>query len=304
MAAKRRLFERLPADAIAVISADDPCGDKIARASSAPVITFGLDSPRADVTARIQEMNLRQSVFVLEGRGFEGDVRLPLPGGHNVLNALAAATTAEALGIDWDAIRDGIERIGTIPGRLQHAAPDDCPFSVLVDYAHTDDALDSVLAALRPLIGGRLLCVFGCGGDRDRTKRPRMAAAVGRHADVAYVTSDNPRTEDPMGIIEDILPGFGPGFSLPDTTATRAGEVVETRAPLHDIARCRVETHVNRRTAIDAAIAEARPGDTVSLAGKGHETYQLVGNRVLPFDDVEVARSCIGRHTVVAEDAA
>jgi UDP-N-acetylmuramoyl-L-alanyl-D-glutamate--2,6-diaminopimelate ligase len=140
----------------------------------------------------------------------------------------------------------------------------------VVDYAHTDAALENVLNALRPLTTGRLICVFGCGGDRDRTKRPRMAAAAGRLADLAVVTSDNPRTEDAMAIIREILPGFGP-----DATG-------------------RTEVEPDRRKAIELAITRAEPGDCVLIAGKGHEDYQLVGREVLHFDDVEVARACLG----------
>ncbi len=203
------------------------------------------------------------------GPSFETVVRFSLVGRHNVSNALAAAATAEAVGVTPEAIRAGLEMVTTVPGRLQRVEPKDRPFSVLVDYAHTDAALLSVLSALRPLTPERLICVFGCGGDRDRSKRPRMAAVVGQLADVAYVTSDNPRTEDPQGIIDDIVPGFGPAHG------------------------CRLEVEVDRRSAIQAAITEARPGDTVLIAGKGHEPYQLVGDKVLPFDDVDVARECL-----------
>jgi len=156
-----------------------------------------------------------------------------------------------------------------VPGRLERVGPADYPVDVFVDYAHTDDALDSVLKVLAPLTTGRLICVFGCGGDRDRSKRPRMGSVVVRMADVAYVTSDNPRTENPRVIIDDILPGFA------------------------DFSRCRVEVETDRGLAIAAAIASAKPGDTVLLAGKGHEDYQLVGDKVLHFDDREVALSAL-----------
>ena len=156
-----------------------------------------------------------------------------------------------------------------MPGRLQRVAPEESSFSVLVYYAQTDDALRNVLQAIRPLTAGQLRCVFGCGGDRDRGKRPRMAAVVQELADVAYVTSDNPRTEEPQAIVDEILRGFRPD----------AAEGV------------RVD--VDRRSAIARAIAEAEPGDTVLIAGKGHEDYQIVGDKVLPFDDVTVARECL-----------
>ncbi len=267
--AKRRLFEMLEPPAIAVINRDDPRGGSIEEACSVPVTTFGIDADGVDIGARVDSSDRSESRFVLRVPSTDLTIRLPLVGRFNVSNALAAAAAADALGIGPEQIRLGLERVTGVPGRLQRVEPKDCPFSVLVDYSHTDDALRSALEALRPLTAGRLLCVFGCGGDRDRGKRPRMAAAVGEVADVAYVTSDNPRTEDPRAIIEDILPGFG---ATPD---------------------CRVEVEADRRRAIETAIAEARPTDTVLIAGKGHESYQLVGDQVLSFDDVEVARECL-----------
>jgi UDP-N-acetylmuramoyl-L-alanyl-D-glutamate--2,6-diaminopimelate ligase len=283
LAAKRRLFEGLDGDAFAVVNRDDPASRSIVAASDAPVRTFGIDSPGLDVSARIQTVDLLGSAFLLKGRSFEVDVKSPLIGRHNVLNILAAAAVAEALGIAPETICEGVAQVSGVPGRLQRAEPDPSrpgPFSVLVDYAHTDDAMRNVLEALRPLTRGRLICVFGCGGDRDRTKRPRMAAVVGRIADIAYVTSDNPRTEDPRRIIDGILPGFG---SQPG---------------------CRVEVQVDRKSAVEAAISEARSGDTVLIAGKGHENYQLVGGKVLSFDDVEVARRCLETGAAVTEEAA
>ncbi len=268
-AAKRRLFDLIRNDAVAVLNRDDAWVRSLASSLSVPVVHFGLDEPAADVTAQVEELSRWGSRFVLRARSFETVVRFSLVGRHNVSNALAAAATAEAVGIAPPAIRAGLEMVTTVPGRLQRVEPKDRPFSVLVDYAHTDAALLSVLSALRPLTPKRLICVFGCGGDRDRSKRPRMAAVVGQLADVAYVTSDNPRTEDPQGIVDEIVPGFGPAHG------------------------CRVEVEVDRRSAIQAAIAEARPGDTVLIAGKGHEPYQLVGDKVLPFDDVDVARECL-----------
>jgi len=145
---------------------------------------------------------------LLAGRHFERSVKVPLVGLHNVQNILAAVATAEAMGIDADLVVQGIERISGVPGRLERVSAVGGPFSVLVDYAHTDDALANVLGALRPLTRGRLICVFGCGGDRDRTKRPRMARVVEQYADLAIATSDNPRTEEPGAIIDEILSGF------------------------------------------------------------------------------------------------
>lgn len=267
--AKKRLFERLPGDAIAVVNADDPRGGEFAFASSAPVVLYGIASQRVDVRGELQLLDRCGTSFALHANHLRVPIRLPLIGTHNVANALAAGATALGLGIPFDAIQDGLESVQGVPGRLQRVEPNGWPFSVLVDYAHTDDALRNVLAALRPLTPGRLMCVFGCGGDRDRAKRPRMAAAVAELADVAFVTSDNPRTESPAAIIDEILTGFAANSD------------------------CRVETEIDRRAALFSAIGDAREGDTILIAGKGHENYQLVGDRVLPFDDVEVAREAI-----------
>ncbi len=272
-AAKRRLFDLLEAGAPAVVNRDDERGDWLATSLPAPIVGFGLDANEVDVRATVRSMTRRGSEVTFIGRSFETALHLSLIGRHNVGNALAAAATAEALGIESEAIRDGLRLLTGVPGRLQRVEPEGWPFGVLVDYAHTDAALNNVLACLRPLTAGRLICVFGCGGDRDRTKRPRMAASVDRYADLAWVTSDNPRTEDPEAILGDIIPGFGPRPN------------------------CRIRVEVDRRRAIEAAIAQAREGDTVLIAGKGHEDYQLIGDKVLHFDDVEIARGCLEQIT-------
>lgn len=278
-AAKRRLFDLRTADGVAVVNVDDSVGRSLAEELKGVVVTYAIKSGQADVTARILEMDRSGSRLTLCTPAGDSSVRFPLLGRHNVENALAAAATAEAFGIDRAAILQGLEQARPTPGRLQRCEPDGCAFTVLVDYAHTDAALANALEAVRPITGQRLICVFGCGGDRDRGKRPRMASAVGKLADVAYVTSDNPRTEPPQAIIDEILPGFGPAPTL------------------------RIEVDVDRRQAIRAAIGEARPGDTVLIAGKGHETYQLVGDRVLDFDDVQIARECL-QATAIAEEVA
>ncbi len=267
--AKKLLIQMLPPDAIAVINADDPRGGEFAAASNAPVLTFGIESPLADVRGELSLPDRTGTSFVLQSKSLRLPIRLPLIGKHNTSNALAAAATAIGLGIPQDAIRKGLESVRGVPGRLQRVEPDGWPFSVLVDYAHTDDALRNVLSALRPLTPGRLICVFGCGGDRDRGKRPRMAAVVSELADMAFVTSDNPRSESPDSIVREILAGF----------PRNSG--------------CRVEAVIDRRAAIVAAIDAARDGDTILIAGKGHEDYQLVGDRVLPFDDVKIAREAL-----------
>ena len=277
--AKRRLFVSLGGDAVAVINGDDPMAAVMSADVRARVFTYGIQAANVDIGARIEEVSSSGSRFVLRGPSGGTPIRCALIGRHNIMNALAAAATAEALGLDVEAIRRGLEGTSGVPGRLQRIDSPGGRFSVLVDYAHSDDALRNVLAALRGLSRGRLICVFGCGGDRDRGKRPRMAAVVESLADVAYVTSDNPRTEDPQAIIDQILGGFGPR------------------------PRCRIEVDVDRRGAIEQAIAAAQADDTILIAGKGHEDYQLIGNEVLHFDDAEVARDCLSRVALVGSAA-
>ena len=271
LAAKRRLFESLPPAKTAVVNRDDPYGRRMLPPDRGDlrVIWYGL-SPAADVWARIEEITAAGSRFVLGCAGREAAVRSPLVGRHNVYNCLAAAAAAVAMGKEIDTAARAIEQVEVVPGRLQRvcAAGD---IDVLVDYAHTDDALKNVLAALAPINRGRLILVFGCGGDRDRTKRPRMARVAEEFADRIFVTSDNPRSEDPEAIIREIMAGF-----------SRRG-------------RGKVHPECDRGRAIAAAIAAAAPGDTVLVAGKGHEDYQIIGDRRIHFDDVEAAAQIL-RH--------
>jgi UDP-N-acetylmuramoyl-L-alanyl-D-glutamate--2,6-diaminopimelate ligase len=198
-------------------------------------------------------------------------VRSPLMGRHNVYNCLSALGVAAALGIDLELAARAIGRIDRVPGRLE-PVPVPAPYKVFVDYAHTDDALKNVLGALRDVEkAGRVIVVFGCGGDRDRTKRPRMAKVAEALADHILVTSDNPRTEDPQAIVDEVVKGFTPqGLA-------------------------RTEIQVDRRLAIARAIDLARPGDVVLIAGKGHENYQIIGSRKIHFDDLEIASELVRR---------
>jgi len=262
--AKRKLFDHLDEAAWAVVNADDPMSDHMLSRCTAASLRYGIQR-LADVMADIEDERLDGTRFRLRVPRDSCSIRLRLTGRHAVANALAAAAAGQALGIGLDTIRNGLEAVALVPGRLQRV---DCPHrdvTAFVDYAHTDDALVKVLAALRPLTRGRLICVFGCGGDRDRSKRPRMARAVAAVADLAIVTSDNPRTESPDAIIAEICTGFA----------------IEQR--------CNVEIEPDRRTAIRRAIEAARDGDTVLIAGKGHENYQIVGTTKRHFDDVETA---------------
>lgn len=271
--AKRRLFDLVEPDSLAVVNRDDPYGSRLIDTLNTPVVSYGLDSENVDVGATIHDVSQQGIELLIRGKSFEHSLRLSMIGKHNIANYLAAVATAEALGIDPKFIGEGLERVRGVPGRLQRveSGVDSAGglYSVFVDYAHTDAALDNVLAALKPLTTGRLICVFGCGGDRDREKRPRMASVAQKWSDVVFVTSDNPRGEQPEAIIEQILPGFRRDSS------------------------CQVQVEVDRKKAIEAAISCAGPGDSVIIAGKGHEDYQLIGDQVIHFDDVEVARACM-----------
>ncbi|MEE9212597.1 MAG: UDP-N-acetylmuramoyl-L-alanyl-D-glutamate--2,6-diaminopimelate ligase [Phycisphaeraceae bacterium] len=273
-AAKKRLFDMLDRQALAVVNADDPESEYMLSSCKARQVRFAIETP-AQVTAAVESITVGQSRFVLRTPHGDTLVSLPLTGRHNIANALAAAAAALSLGIGLDAVGRGLESVDHIPGRLQRVDSAGRGFNVFVDYAHTDQALTNVLAALRPF-SRRLICVFGCGGDRDRSKRPRMAAAVGAWADVAVVTSDNPRWEAPGAIIDEIRAGFTPHH------------------------RCQVQVEPDRRRAIQRALDAARPGDTVLVAGKGHEDYQIIRDKRWHFDDVEVVTEALANKEVPA----
>ena len=269
LAAKAILFQELPAASAAVINFDDPSGPAIAKATSARVISYGLDGPRT-LGAAIDSASATGTEFRMLCDGAEIHVNSPLIGRHNVRNNLAAAGICMSLGVDWPTIAATLSTNVRVPGRLDRVDVA-APFTVYVDYAHTDDALKNVLQAVRPVTQGRLIVLFGCGGDRDRTKRPRMARVAEELADVVIVTSDNPRTEDPAAIIDEILTGFTP-----------AG-------------RAKAQVQPDRRTAIEQTLAQAKPGDLVLLAGKGHETYQIIGETKHHFDDAEEVKRVLER---------
>ncbi len=278
--AKRRLFELLPPDAMGVSNLDDPRGAAFAAAAPRPV-TYAIDAP-ADVRPG-------PLTFSLDGLSFEVRtprgtlaIRSPLVGRPNTYNILAACAAAMALDLPFSAIEKGVAALALVPGRFQLVSEPQDDVRVVVDYAHTDDALKNLLETARPLAAGRVVTVFGCGGDRDRTKRPLMGAVAARLSDLVVITSDNPRSENPEQIIDEIKRGLvmpadrvGKGGSGPKATAYVA-------IP-------------DRKSAIDRAIHEAMPGDLVLIAGKGHEKYQVIGDRVFPFDDVDVARSALAR---------
>jgi len=270
--AKLRMFRQLNGDALAVINRDDPAGEVFAAATSARVRWYGLN-PAADVWAKIERIDTEGTQFTMFVPGRQVAVHTPLIGRHNVYNCLAAAAAALDLNVDVETIASAIASMKYVPGRLQRVAAD-APYKVFVDYAHSDDALANVLGSLRPLTAGRIILVFGCGGDRDPSKRPRMAKVAEELADGIVVTSDNPRSEDPAKIIDQIV----------------AGLTAEGRS------RCVI--HADRREAIRAALGQARAGDVVLIAGKGHEDYQQVGTRRLPFDDAQVAAELVRQEGV------
>jgi UDP-N-acetylmuramoyl-L-alanyl-D-glutamate--2,6-diaminopimelate ligase len=260
--AKRRLFTGLTPPPAAV-NVGDPAGrrlaDELAAAHRAPLVTFGL-RPEAEVRADGLELWPHGSTLTAAGIPLETH----LPGIFNVENVLGAVAAALLLDVDEDAIAEGIRAVAGVPGRFE-AVDEGQEFAVVVDYAHKPDALAAVLRAARPLGGGRLTVVFGAGGDRDRAKRPEMGRVARELADAVIVTSDNPRSEDPLTIIGEILDGVGTD----------------------------VEVDPDRGSAIETAIARAQPGDVVVIAGKGHEPGQEVAGVVHPFDDREVARAAL-----------
>ena len=282
-AAKRRLFEMLPAGAPAIVNVDDPKGAELA-ASLPRVTTFAIDRP-ADVRATRLHSSLEGLAFTVETPRGTIDMRSPLVGRPNVYNILGVVAAASALDLPARAIEEGIARLERVPGRFQIVSASTDDVRVVVDYAHTDDALKNLLETARPLSPGRLITVFGCGGDRDRTKRPLMGAVAGRLSDFVVLTSDNPRSEDPDRIIEEIKLGLAPA---PEPGAPKRHTTPFATSP-------------DRRLAIEQAIRSAKPGDLVIIAGKGHEKYQVIGDRTLPFDDVEVARAALGQRRAASK---
>ena len=299
--AKRRLFlpaagSPTPRPAVSVVNVGDPYGQRLAQEIDG-VRTFALDAP-ADYSATGLRCGFDGCNFTLQTPLGRREVTLPMPGRFNVANALGALAAAHALGGDLDVLIAALERGVRVPGRFEPVEAGQ-EFAVLIDYAHTPDSLENVLRAARELVASgaeedaRVLCVFGAGGDRDRGKRPLMGEIAARLSDVAIVTSDNPRSEDPERIIEEILDGVAatggevgafPGARSPMRAETRPGA-----------AHAQVQAIIDRQAAIEQAIAGAHRGDVVVIAGKGHEQGQeFADGRKLPFDDAAVARAALG----------
>jgi len=270
-AAKRRLFETLlRADGHAIVNLDDDRAPELLRASRGKAWTYSLADPKADFFA--EEMRLGLDGTRLGARTPFGRLELEtaLVGRFNVQNVLAALGAGLALGLKPDAVQRGIASLPGVPGRMERVSAGQ-DFTVLVDYAHTDDALKNLLETVRELKPRRVITVFGCGGDRDRTKRPLMGAVAARLSDVVILTSDNPRTEPPEAILEEIRRGI-PAARAQDTLVIP-----------------------DRRDAIARALEMGREGVVVVIAGKGHETYQVLRERTVPFDDRQVARDVLAR---------
>jgi UDP-N-acetylmuramoyl-L-alanyl-D-glutamate--2,6-diaminopimelate ligase len=269
-AAKRRLFELLPDAAPAVINVDDRRGASLVDAVRRPV-TYGIDKP-ADVAPGPLAYTLSGLQFAVRTPQGVVDVRSPLVGRPNVYNILAAVGATAAMGVPLDVIGRGLAALPGVPGRFELASGPEDDVTVVVDYAHTDDALRNLLETTRSLATRRVITVFGAGGDRDRTKRPLMGMVAARLSDVVVITSDNPRSEDPLRIIDEVKRGAEP-------------ETRQSNAELLTVA--------DRGDAIVRAIRMASAGDVVLIAGKGHEKYQEIGGQTHPFDDVAVAREAL-----------
>ena len=285
-AAKARLFTQIlrgdgKARPVALINGDDGWGKKLCSLVPGPLLRYGL-MPGLEIRATQATCDLSGITARVETPSGELELHSPLLGRLNLYNLLAAAAAAVGLGLPLAAIRAGTEALTQVPGRLE-TVPNDLGVRVVVDYAHTPDALEKALDALRDLGGRRLICVFGCGGDRDRGKRPLMGAAAAQRADVVVITSDNPRTEVPEAIVAEIETGVR---ALGLKRIEPRGEV----APPDE--RC-YTLMVDRREAIRLAVAWVQPGDVVYIGGKGHETYQIIGRRRLDFDDRLVAAAAL-----------
>ncbi|MGZ8379960.1 MAG: UDP-N-acetylmuramoyl-L-alanyl-D-glutamate--2,6-diaminopimelate ligase [Nitrospira sp.] len=275
--AKLRLFTELKgglkANKRAIVNIDDPYGTRIVERCPVPVWTYALNA-KADLRAEAVQLSLQGTTFTAATPVGSFPIESHLVGEHNVYNLLAAIGVALHEGATPSQIREAVARVTNVPGRFERVIAGQ-PFTVAVDYAHTEDALVRLLTAAQVLKTGRIITVFGCGGDRDRGKRPKMGEAAVRYSDVVVLTSDNPRTEDPLSILEQVEVG-----------------VIEA---------LRLRPHVqyrkvsDRRDAIEEAVREAQSGDMVLIAGKGHEDYQIIGTQKVHFDDREVARDAIER---------
>jgi len=274
-AAKAKLFRGLPTEGFAILNIDDVHTSKLIKLTRAYVVTYGLGN-HADITAKDININLKGTEFILRlrysiSKKFATKVdklmlSTSLIGRHNIYNILAAVAFGLTQRIDLEIISEAIKRFTGVPGRLERIPTED-DFSVFVDYAHTEDALRKVIESLRPLCKGRLCVVFGCGGNRDKNKRPKMGRVVTELADLAIITTDNPRNEEPQDIINDITAGIN---------------------------KQNFKVVIDRKEAIKEILSETSKDDIILIAGKGHENYQILKDRIIHFDDREVVRECLG----------
>jgi UDP-N-acetylmuramoyl-L-alanyl-D-glutamate--2,6-diaminopimelate ligase len=280
LAAKGKLFSSLGQHSykerrkFAILNADDPYAEALAELTRGSVITYGIKND-ADVKAEKVKITHEGVEYLLKYTNQELLVRLKLTGLFNVYNSLAAIAVGLVEGISAEQIIAALEKIPGIPGRFEKVDSDNDRagnYTVIVDYSHTPDSLEICIKTARSFARGRVIVVFGCGGDRDKTKRPLMGEVAGRLADLCLVTSDNPRSEDPEKIIDEIIPGLEKG-----------------------VGKCPYLRITDRKKAIFKAIKEAKPEDVVIIAGKGHEDYQIIGSRVIHFDDREVAKAALGQ---------
>lgn len=275
--AKLRLFTGLngirKSGKRAIVNVDDPRGPRVISACPAPVWSYAIKHP-ADLKAERIKLSVDGTAFTATTPAGSVDIQSHLVGEHNVYNLLAAIGVALHEGVSIDDIKRGLGTVANVPGRFERVATGR-DFTVVVDYAHTEDALLRLLAAAQALKCGRIITVFGCGGDRDRSKRPKMGRAAVLYSDVVILTSDNPRTEDPQAILREVEAGV--------------------REALRDRPGVHYRVIADRRDAIRAAVQEARAGDMVLIAGKGHEDYQIIGTTKFHFDDREVAREAVER---------
>jgi UDP-N-acetylmuramoyl-L-alanyl-D-glutamate--2,6-diaminopimelate ligase len=299
--AKRLLFAP-DAPGVSIVNVGDAYGRRLAQ-ELPDAKTFAVDAP-ADYGATELSCDFAGCSFTLHAPGAERVVRLPMPGRFNVANALGALAAAHELGSELDTLVAALERGVHVPGRFE-PVDEGQDFAVLVDYAHTPDSLENVLDAARELIaardgaGGRVVCVFGAGGDRDRGKRPLMGEIAARLADVTIVTSDNPRSEEPEQIIAEIMAGVARvvGAEPVSGRGGPGGQDAVGAAPVAPVTPTPVRSIADRALAIDEAIAQAQAGDVLVIAGKGHEQGQeFAGGRKLPFDDATVARKALRAH--------
>ncbi len=274
--AKLILFRNLLPSARAVINVDDPSSQRFIKECSGQVISYGLSHPAMIRAEQIQYLPSKTLYTIVTPSGRHA-YESPLVGKFNVYNSLAAAATAYALGLPMERALKAMTTRSKVPGRMERVTEENDRFAVIVDYAHTPDGLEKVLKTARTFTQGRLITLFGCGGDRDRTKRPKMGKIAIEESDLVMITSDNPRSEDPAAILREVEEGVKQG--LKEFGADKKKYHVEA----------------DRRKAIEQVLSEARSGDVVVLAGKGHETYQIFKDRTIHFDDREVAKEILLR---------